>query len=332
MDVFHVTDQNGNKLTDESVLKYIEQRTDRVGLLSEMFAVLAELQCDVVEAKVWIHIGRIASLIYVKDCNIGTSIEDYQKINRLEARLRYVLQGDSDCKDRAKLLFDVVCNLTDMEYVVFHATINTRIDQAYLEFYIRHKDGTPISSEPERQHVIRQGVVERRSCVGVRLELFTEDRQGLLAEVVRTFRENGLNVIMADIATRGDLAANTVYVTDAIGYLLGLLTGFFIDSSGGDGVTHVVFCNVLQSWKLYTVPLVLELPSVYITFLAWGIARNEASQISNFLNCWPDCVLHDCLISDCRHQESEFYTLTLLRAEVRIGILDSMDKNRTIIR
>ncbi|KAK2417148.1 ACT domain-containing protein ACR8 [Trifolium repens] len=310
MDVFHVTDQNGNKLTDESVLKYIEQRTDRVGLLSEMFAVLAELQCDVVEAKVWIHIGRIASLIYVKDCNIGTSIEDYQKINRLEARLRYVLQGDSDCKDRAKLLFDVVCNLTDMEYVVFHATINTRIDQAYLEFYIRHKDGTPISSEPERQHVIRQGVVERRSCVGVRLELFTEDRQGLLAEVVRTFRENGLNVIMADIATRGDLAANTVYVTDAIGYLLGLLTGFFIDSSGGDGVTHVVFCNVLQSWKLYTVPLVRP---------------NEASQISN-------CVLHDCLISDCRHQESEFYTLTLLRAEVRIGILDSMDKNRTIIR
>ncbi|WJX84131.1 hypothetical protein P8452_66737 [Trifolium repens] len=275
-------------MDDESVLKYIEQslssihngktnhrngltalelkRTDRVGLLSEMFAVLAELQCDVVEAKVWIHNGRIVSLIYVKACNTGTSIEDYQKINRLEARLRYVLQGDShknpifeftsetplvivqnwaergysvvnvQCKDRAKLLFDVVCNLTEMEYVVFHATINTRIDQAYLEFYKRHKDGTPISSEPERQHVM-QGAVERRSCVGVRLELSTEDRQGLLAKVVRTFRENGLNVTMADIGTRGDLAANTVYVTDAIGYLLGLLTGFFIDS--GDGVTHV---------------------------------------------------------------------------------------------
>ncbi|WJX88959.1 ACT domain-containing protein acr8 [Trifolium repens] len=302
MDVFHVTDQNGNKLTDESVLKYIEQSlssihngktnhrngltalelkgTDRVGLLSEVFAVLTELQCDVVEAKVWTHNGRIASLIYVKDCNTGTSVEDYQKINRLEARLRYVLQGDSDvrsattslsdvvthperrlhqmmfadrdyqknpifeftsetplvtvqnwaergysvvnvqCKDRVKLLFDVVCNLTDMEYVVFHATINTRIDQAYLEFYIRHKDGTPISSEPERQRVIQclQAAVERRSCEGVRLELSTEDRQGLLAEVMRTFRENGLNVTRADIATTGDLAANTFYVTDAIGY------------------------------------------------------------------------------------------------------------------
>ncbi|KAK2409558.1 ACT domain-containing protein ACR8 [Trifolium repens] len=302
MDVFHVTDQNGNKLTDESVLKYIEQSlssihngktnhrngltalelkgTDRVGLLSEVFAVLTELQCDVVEAKVWTHNGRIASLIYVKDCNTGTSVEDYQKINRLEARLRYVLQGDSDvrsattslsdvvthperrlhqmmfadrdyqknpifeftsetplvtvqnwaergysvvnvqCKDRVKLLFDVVCNLTDMEYVVFHATINTRIDQAYLEFYIRHKDGTPISSEPERQRVIQclQAAVDRRSCEGVRLELSTEDRQGLLAEVMRTFRENGLNVTRADIATTGELAVNTFYVTDAIGY------------------------------------------------------------------------------------------------------------------
>jgi hypothetical protein len=35
---------------------------------------------------------------------------------------------------------------------------------------------------------------------------------------MRTFRENGLNVTRADIATTGDLAANTFYVTDAIGY------------------------------------------------------------------------------------------------------------------
>lgn len=164
-----------------------------------MFAVLAELQCDVVEAKVWTHNGRIASLIYVRDCNFGTPIEHSQKINKLEARLRYVLQGDSDirsaktsisdavvhperrlhqmmfadrdyqnnpifkftseiplvtvqnwvergysivniqCKDRIKLMFDVVCNLTDMEYVVFHATINTRNDQAYL-VNIRHQN------------------------------------------------------------------------------------------------------------------------------------------------------------------------------------------------
>ncbi|QHO19950.1 hypothetical protein HN873_036039 [Arachis hypogaea] len=302
MDVFHVTDQLGNKLTDESVLNYIEQSlgsihngkinssngftaleltgTDRVGILSEVFAVLAELQCDVVEAKVWTHNGRIASLIYVRDCDSRSALEDYQKINKLEARLRNVLKGDNDirsaktsisnsvihperrlhqmifadrdyersrifkftpetpfvsvqnwaekgysvvnvqCKDRIKLMFDVVCNLTDMEYVVFHATINTKDDQAYLEFYIRHKDGTPISSEPERQRVIQclQAAVERRANEGVRLELYAEDKQGLLAEVMRTFRENGMNVTRTEISTVGGVAANVFYVTDAMGY------------------------------------------------------------------------------------------------------------------
>ncbi|KAK7346666.1 hypothetical protein VNO80_21189 [Phaseolus coccineus] len=302
MDVFHVTDQIGNKLTDQSVLSYIEQSlggihsgnnnvlkgltileltgTDRVGLLSEVFAVLAEQQCDVVNAKVWTHNGRIASLIYVKDSNSGTLIEDCQRISTIEARLRNVLKGDNDirsaktsitnavvhterklhqmmytdrdyqrnpifnftsdipvvtvqnwaergysvvnvqCKDRIKLLFDVVCNLTDMEYVVFHGTVKTTVDKAYLEFYIRHKDGTPISSEPERHRVIQclQAAVERRAFEGVMLELCTEDRQGLLAEVMRTFRENGLNVTRADISTIGEKTSNVFYVTDAIGY------------------------------------------------------------------------------------------------------------------
>ncbi|KAJ6962589.1 hypothetical protein NC652_001295 [Populus alba x Populus x berolinensis] len=301
MDVFHVTDLNGNKLTDESVINYIEQSlgtihpgkitgsngltaleltgTDRIGLLSEVFAVLADLQCSVVDAKVWTHNGRIASLMYVKDCNSGSPIEDTQHIDRIEARLRNVLKGDNDirsaktmvsmavthterrlhqvmfadrdyerkpilqpsgdspvvtvqnwvergysvvnvqCKDRTKLLFDVVCTLTDMEYIVFHATINTAGDRAYLEFYIRHTDGTPISSEPERQRVIQclQAAVERRASEGVRLELCTPDRQGLLADVTRTFRENGLNVTRAEISTAGDMALNVFYVTDAVG-------------------------------------------------------------------------------------------------------------------
>jgi predicted amino acid-binding ACT domain protein len=29
------------------------------------------------------------------------------------------------CKDRAKLMFDIVCTLTDMQYIVFHATISS---------------------------------------------------------------------------------------------------------------------------------------------------------------------------------------------------------------
>jgi UTP:GlnB (protein PII) uridylyltransferase len=192
-----------------------------------MFAVLSDLNCDVVDAKLWTHNGRVASVIYLKDCISGAPILDSHRISKIEGRLKNVLNGDNDvnsaaktcvtvdsmmhierrlhqlmfedrdyerrskkherspmvvvtvqnwaergysvvnvhCRDRTKLLFDVVCTLTDMEYAVFHATINTAEDQAHLEFYIRHKDGSPISSEAERQRVIQclEAAVERRA-------------------------------------------------------------------------------------------------------------------------------------------------------------------------
>ncbi|KAL7111514.1 hypothetical protein ACP275_05G093800 [Erythranthe tilingii] len=301
MDVFHVTDLNGNKLTDESVFRYIEQSletvhygisksfegltaleltgTDRVGLLSEVFAVLSNLHCTISDAKVWTHNGRIAALIYLKDNISGSSIEDSDKLDAIETMLRNVLKGDNDIrsaktsvsftvthterrlhqmmfadrdydrkpvmdtrgesavisvqnylqrdysvvniqsKDRTKLLFDVVCTLTDMQYVVFHATVDTSGDRATMEFFIKHMDGSPISSEAEKQRVILclLAAIERRASEGVRLELCTSDRKNLLADVTRTFRENGLNVTRAEISTRKDTALNVFYVTDAVG-------------------------------------------------------------------------------------------------------------------
>ena len=41
------------------------------------------------------------------------------------------------CKDRPKLLFDTVCTLTDMDYVVFHGTINATEPKAY-QVCIKH--------------------------------------------------------------------------------------------------------------------------------------------------------------------------------------------------
>ncbi|XP_047338203.1 ACT domain-containing protein ACR8-like [Impatiens glandulifera] len=304
MDVFHVTDLNGNKLTEESVINFLEQSletvhdsrtksfegltaleltgTDRLGLLSEVYAVLSDLQCNVVESKVWTHNGRIASLIYLKDSQSGSSIEDSERLEKIKARLRNVLKGDNDirsaktsismaethterrlhqmmftdrdyerqptkhnnnntdcvnvmvqncmekeyslvnihCKDRTKLLFDIVCTLTDLEYGVFHATVNTSGDRADMEFFIRHADGIAISSEAERQRVIqclRASIVRRCSGGGIRLELCKEDKHGLLAEVTRTFRENELNVTRAEISTTKEVALNIFYVTDARG-------------------------------------------------------------------------------------------------------------------
>ncbi|CAD5175235.1 unnamed protein product [Musa acuminata subsp. malaccensis] len=298
MDVFHVTDQFGHKLTDDSVISYLEQSlatgnpeigtshvregltamelmgTDRPGLLSEVFAVLADLRCGVVEATVWTHNGRIACLLFVKDDLSGSTVEDAHRIRRIESRLRQVLKSDHDvrgakavvattsvthpdrrlhqlmladryhghtspsssvsvqncverrysvvsvqCRDRPKLLFDVVCTLTEMEYVVFHGTVDTDGDLAHQEFYVRHNDGTPISSEAEKQRVIQslKAAIERRTSEGTRLELYMEDRPGLLSDVTRTFRENGLLVTRAEVATKAGMASNVFYVSDAGG-------------------------------------------------------------------------------------------------------------------
>lgn len=55
---------------------------------------------------------------------------------------------------------------------------------------------------------------------GVRLELCSDDRVGLLTDVTRIFRENGLSVTRAEVSTRGSQAVNVFYVTDSSGNLV----------------------------------------------------------------------------------------------------------------
>lgn len=161
---------------------------DRPGLLSEISAVLASLQFNVIAAEVWTHNMRIACVLYVNDAtnqaideskrlsimeeqlnHILRVCEDDEKVARtsfsmglthMDRRLHQMLFADRDyesagvtttdcppsfrpkirierivekgysvvtvrCKDRAKLMFDIVCTLTDMQYVVFHATISS---------------------------------------------------------------------------------------------------------------------------------------------------------------------------------------------------------------
>ncbi|KAM7253986.1 hypothetical protein ACFE04_027094 [Oxalis oulophora] len=125
-------------------------------------------------------------------------------------------------KDRPKLLFDVLCTLTDMEYVVFHGTVITGRMEAYQEYYIRHVDGLPVSSEAEQQRVrdCLEAAIERRATEGLELELCTEDQLGLLSDITRIFRENGLWVRRAEISTRNGKAKDSFFVTDVSGNLV----------------------------------------------------------------------------------------------------------------
>lgn len=162
---------------------------DRPGLLSEISAVLAEMNCRVNAAEAWTHKRRVACVIYVTDEDTLGPIENVKKLDRILEKLKPIMQGydsgtavrsvvaesfthverrlhqlmfaDHDfdlsdsqspspmkkhekpeitvnmgsernysvinvkCVDRPKLLFDTVCTLTDMQYVVFHATIDS---------------------------------------------------------------------------------------------------------------------------------------------------------------------------------------------------------------
>ncbi|XP_062215221.1 ACT domain-containing protein ACR4-like [Phragmites australis] len=123
------------------------------------------------------------------------------------------------CKDRPKLLFDTVCTLTDLHYVVFHANIDAKENQSYQEFYVRHVNGSPMNTETERLQVIQclEAAIERRVSEGVKLELCTKDKVGLLSEVTRIFRENSLTVTRAEVSTRGRMAVNMFYVRGSAG-------------------------------------------------------------------------------------------------------------------
>ncbi|TVU46241.1 hypothetical protein EJB05_05766 [Eragrostis curvula] len=123
------------------------------------------------------------------------------------------------CKDRPKLLFDTVCTLTDLQYVVFHANIDAKDNQSYQEFYVRHVNGSPMNTETERLRVVQclEAAIQRRVSEGVKLELCTNDKVGLLSEVTRIFRENSLTVTRAEVSTRGRMAVNTFYVRGSAG-------------------------------------------------------------------------------------------------------------------
>lgn len=214
MDVFHVTDAAGRKVADaDALLSRLESSlladvaptlppprpaspptllelvgADRPGLLSEVFAVLHDLRCGIVDARAWTHGGRVAALVFVRDEETGAPIDDAARVRRVESRLRHVLRGGArgartvlaaaavnmdrrlhqllnedneeevaecpsdrnaepavavqdwgergysvvtvSCRDRPKLLFDVVCTLTDLDYVVYHGTFDTDGDHA----------------------------------------------------------------------------------------------------------------------------------------------------------------------------------------------------------
>ncbi|CAN1295120.1 ACT domain-containing protein ACR3 [Linum perenne] len=254
MDVFHVTDQKGNKLSEDDVADRIQQVNrsaamekgnhdeatgapiddpERLGKIKQLLLYVLKGDRDRRSANTAVSVGsthkerRLHQMMYA-DRDYDDLEEEFESSSGRGKRVVNVENClekgytvvNLRCPDRPKLIFDTVCTLTDMQYVVYHGTIIAEGPDAYQEYYIRHADGSPISSEAERQRVINclEAAIKRRTSEGIRLELCCEDRVGLLSDVTRIFRENGLSVSRAEVTTRGSQAVNAFYVTDASGY------------------------------------------------------------------------------------------------------------------
>lgn len=57
---------------------------------------------------------------------------------------------------------------------------------------------------------------------GVRLELRAANRVGLLSDITRVLRENGLAVVRADVATQGEKSVHAFYLRDISGNEVGM--------------------------------------------------------------------------------------------------------------
>ncbi|KAJ1701566.1 hypothetical protein LUZ63_001345 [Rhynchospora breviuscula] len=316
MDVFSVTDRDGHKLSDQVTIDKVESHirkslgadtsyvpskrrsvdvatstnytvieltgNDRPGLLSEVSAVLSDLNCNLIHVEIWTHNTRVAAVLHLTDQSTNSPITDVERNSKIEQRLKNVLKGGSDlsrgakagvsvgctksmqrrlhelmnddgdfeidsqgvaggksggptvmitnwndkdysvvtirCKDRPKLLFDTLCSLTDMRYVIFHGNVAIEGPEAYQEFYIRDVNGSRVKDE-DRERVMHwlKAAIERRVSEGLKLELSTKDRAGLLKEVTRIFREHSLTVTRAEISSEEGEAISTFYVRDRSG-------------------------------------------------------------------------------------------------------------------
>ncbi|KAK9749598.1 hypothetical protein RND81_02G137300 [Saponaria officinalis] len=232
--IFYVDDSHdiGRPITDQNRLSYIQQQLQTVvkahhtGSEKQTVRLTAPTAART-HTERRLHQLMVADEGY-KTCSSCGAINEKDKIGMSCGCTHVSIDSCKEkgysvinirCRDRPKLLFDTVCALTDMLYMVFHAAISSDCSIATQEYYVRRKDGCKLDTEKERQKVLQCiiAAVERRVTQGLRLDITAQDRLGLLSDITRVFREYGLSILRAEISTRGGEAIGTFYVTDTSG-------------------------------------------------------------------------------------------------------------------
>lgn len=125
------------------------------------------------------------------------------------------------CKDRDKLLFDVVCTFADMDYDVYHGTVDCDGKVAFLEFYIRPRFHE-VEWDDDRMETLKyllEAAIRRRFPKGLKVHVHSLAKTGYLIFFLRALNEAGLCITRARVRSRanGRTKGHTFYVMSADG-------------------------------------------------------------------------------------------------------------------
>jgi len=105
------------------------------------------------------------------------------------------------CADRPKLTFDAVCTLADLNYEIYHATVDIVEERAFLEFYIRPGTGEVEFDEVRARRLTSALAtsINRRFPQGRKLHLQLSNLSLVLGDILTTMGQHGLNITRARV-------------------------------------------------------------------------------------------------------------------------------------
>lgn len=125
------------------------------------------------------------------------------------------------CKDRDKLLFDTACTLADMDYDVYHGTVDTMGNVARQEFFVRPRF-RGIEFDKTRVEMLRyflEASIQRRFPKGLKVHVQPLDKRRCLIELLRELKHSGLSISRAKVRSSAGIKApwHTFHVIGADG-------------------------------------------------------------------------------------------------------------------
>lgn len=158
----------------------------------------------------------------------GTTVSPFRspKFDRPQIEIEFVEDKNYwsisiRCRDRTKLLFDTVCTLADMNYDIWHATIDAVSDgTAAQEYYVRPRTGGGWSeSQAELLKAMLSSSIQRRFPKGLKIHVHSLDRFGCLAALTKVLSDAQLSITRAKVRTfaTSNSSGHTFYVMEAGG-------------------------------------------------------------------------------------------------------------------